>query len=254
MKSIKFEKGSEIVFTGLEEGQQKMLDAQCKIDRAKAFRAAGKTYKQISELTGLSVDWCKKNLKVVQVKNDDLLEELITLATRPEGCTSYEATTLIFSHRKGTPMTAEACKNIKDKAKRRNKDVLFRPAWMDTTYPIESNMTLNTLALDLSNRITEATDDYMEHYPRCSRKMVQRELVHLASGFTAPEGLKTRLERNEQNAQMVACRVAKDQEGLDILNYALSKPAKSISAEVTDINLQRDIITEEQLDAFCGGA
>lgn len=218
---------------------------------ARTLRQQGKTYKQIAEETGLSIDWCKKNLKVVKV-NDDLLEALIALATRPGGCTSYEATTLIFSHKKGVPMSSEACKNIKDKAKRRNKDVLFRPAWMDTDYPIESNQVLNQLALDLSQRIIEATDDYMSQYPSCSRKMVQRELVHLASGFTAPEGLKTRLERNEQYSQLVACRVAKDQEGLDILNFAPSNPVKSFSADTTDLHQQKDVVTEEQLDAFLG--
>ena len=174
--------------------------------RATELRQQGLTYPEISNELGVSVDWCKRNLKVVRQEKQDgpALEEIITLAVRPEGCTNYELKGILYKYQielKGDYMTS-----YKRKAKTRNKDCIFRPGWMPTSEPKLGVHRMNTLASDLFERIQESVTDYLHEFPEVDRKSVTRELVKLANGWVLPEQLETRLERNASIAQEIEDR------------------------------------------------
>lgn len=177
-------------------------------EQAIALRKQGKTYKQIAdELNNeVSVDWCKRNLKAVKQKTEDpALEEIITLAVRPEGCTNYELVGVLYKYQietKGDYMTS-----YKRKAKTRNKHCLFRPGWMPTTEPKLGVHRMNTLASDLFERIQESVADFLQEFPEADAKSVAGELVKLANGWLLPENLETRLERNAETAQALEDRI-----------------------------------------------
>lgn len=171
--------------------------------RAIELRRKGLTYQEISSaLDGaLSVDQCKRLLKGVKKEktNDPALEEIITLAVRPEGCTNYELTGVLYKYQvelKGDYMTS-----YKRKAKTRNKECLFRPGWMPATQPKLSVQRMNMMASDLFERIQENVNEFLFEFPEADRKSVVNELVKISNGWLLPESLEARLERNATIAQ-----------------------------------------------------
>lgn len=64
-------------------------------EKARQLRKEGKKYKDIAQETGLSIDWCKKNLSKIENKKPVIEDALflLDLCNRDEGCTSGEATT-----------------------------------------------------------------------------------------------------------------------------------------------------------------
>lgn len=81
---------------------------------ARQLRKAGKKYKDIAEETGLSIDWCKKNLSKVMDKKsttEDAIFSLLDLCNSPEGCTSVQAT--VELRRKLGALTKDRIKYIK---------------------------------------------------------------------------------------------------------------------------------------------
>ena len=100
-------------------------------EKAVRLRQQGLTYPEISSsLNGaVSVDWCKRNLKGVlkSEQDDECLNELIRLATRPEGVSVYEANGVIMKYNKDRKLSKDQIRYIRNKAKSKNCDCLFRP-------------------------------------------------------------------------------------------------------------------------------
>lgn len=172
-------------------------------EEAVALRKQGLTYAQISSaLNGaVSVDWCKRQLKGVEYKKaeDPILIEIITLAIRPEGCTNYELTGIVMKHnpelidKKGSYMSA-----YKRKARDRNRNSLFRPAWISPTKAFESSQAMYNIADTIYERIQEAVSDYTNMFPEVQdKKAILDEIVKISNAHLVKEGLSTRLSRHE---------------------------------------------------------
>lgn len=169
-------------------------------DKAIQLRKEGHTYPEISQALGVSVDWCKRNLRGINYKKpeDPVLSAIIQLAARPEGCTNYEITGLVFKHSEELIGKGDYMSSYKRKARAKNKSCLFRPAWISPTKALESQQVLYTLANDLYERIQEAVADYTSLFPEVEdKKAVLDEIVKISNGHLIPEGLNTRLMRHE---------------------------------------------------------
>lgn len=106
--------------------------------RGVKLREAGRTYQEIAEALGCSVQWCKVNLKSVpkNTKEISLLEKCITLAQRDEGMTTLELRYCIiefypeYSDESGfTEEGLKLYKKIKTKV-REKEGTIIRPVWM----------------------------------------------------------------------------------------------------------------------------
>lgn len=170
-------------------------------ERAVELRLQGKTYKEIADiLDGVSVDWCKRNLKGLKPKaqgvSEEALQEVINLAIRPEGCTNYELNAVLFKYFEKGELKGDYMQGYKRRAKYRNSDCVFRPGWISKTLPKHSQTLLYSMASDLFERFQEAVADYTDTFPDTDKKAVLMELVKISNGHLNPEGLEKRLERN----------------------------------------------------------
>lgn len=195
------------------------------LSKAQTLREQGVTYKQIVEqLNGeISLDQCKRYLKSVKKQEsseDKIIAEIVTLATRPEGCTNYEANSIIYKHKPNEVVTKDVARNIRSKAKRKDSRCFFRSPWIDPQLPLESMNLLYELAQEVMDKISDSVDYYSDTYPNTSRKMVIREIVALAANWTSPEPASTRKRRNEEQAEVLAARV----QGEEHTIYNLSAP------------------------------
>lgn len=184
-------------------------------ERAIELRLEGKTYKQIADaLECVSVDWCKRNLKGLKPKaqgvSEEALQEVIKLATRPEGCTNYELNAVLFKYFEKGELQGDYMQGYKRRAKYRNKDCIFRPAWVSPTLPKQSQRLLYLMASDLFERFQEAVDDYTATFPDTDKRTVWMELVKISNGHLNPEGLEKRLERNNNLVHALEERVTKE--------------------------------------------
>lgn len=150
-------------------------------EKAISLRKEGMTYPEISSaLDGaLSVDWLKRNLKGVSKgdKQDSCLEELIQLATRPEGVSVYEANGVIMKHNKENPLSKDQIRYIRTRAKARNPACLFRPAWMSTTAPTASFQSFCAYILHMQDEIDNLVRWYCDSYPDTNPEAVKYELI-----------------------------------------------------------------------------
>ena len=180
-------------------------------ERAVALRKKGMTYKEISStLDGaVSVDWCKRNLKGVPIPEptlDECTQELITLASRPEGCSSYEAAGVVFKYHKNATM--EKVRTMKKKAKKLNTECLFRPDWLDTNQPTLSHNAINAYALHLMDEIDNLVRHYTDTFPSTSSNAVRYELLKLScSRLISKEPLALHISKNEKIAEELEKRV-----------------------------------------------
>lgn len=180
-------------------------------EKAIKLREKGKTYKEISELLNVSLDWCKRNLKAVPYTKelDPVVAEILSLATRPQGCTNYELTGIVM---KLSPHLiddkGEYMQSYKRKVRNKSSKALFRPSWMSADKPLDSQQFLYAIANELHERINDYTQDYLDRHPEVTdRKGVTDELVKLAHGSLVVEGLSTRLSRHEATVEMLIERI-----------------------------------------------
>lgn len=180
-------------------------------EQAIELRKQGQTYTSISSLLGVSLDWCKRNLKSVEYKKliDPIVAQILDLAIRPEGCTNYELTGVVMKlapeliDEKGDYM-----QSYKRKVRNKSTKALFRPSWMSEDKPLDSQQWLYTLANELHERINDYAQDYLDKHPEVTdRKGVTDELVKLAHGSLIPEGLSTRLSRHEATVELLIERL-----------------------------------------------
>lgn len=178
-------------------------------EKAESLRKQGLTYKQISSaLDGaVSVDWCKKNLKHVQLtkKIDPCVEELIKLGTRPEGVIEYEANAVIFKHYSNA--SKDKIRYLKDRAKELSPTCLIHTGWIDTMKPNESHKSMNAFVLHLMDQVDSMVEDYIEMFPSSNKWAVRHEMLKLAfSSKISPEPLAVRLHKNEVLAEVLQDR------------------------------------------------
>lgn len=173
------------------------------------LRENGHTYKQISQLVNgaLSVDQCKRLLKDVVVNSDDkkCLEELIALASRPQGLTNYQAAGVVYKFFEDA--TDGKVKYMKDKAKKQAPNCLFHAGWIDPSKAVDSHKSLCALVLHISDEVDSLVEDYLFRYPSADRWAVKNEILKLSfSDKMSLEPLSIRISRNEQLVELMESR------------------------------------------------
>lgn len=206
-----------MVFIRLRTGKGDNLLAQDILDKAVELRASGLTYKQIVlEMGGvITLDQCKKNLKQVKtpaVKDDQCLLDVIELAIRPEGVSVYEANGIIIRHRKaaGVEVSKEQMRQIRDKAKTRNHECLFRPAWVSTEKPTESYKAFCSYLLHLQDEMDNIIRWYCDSFPEAQQSSVRYEILEYLKPTKDGESLSRRISRTEKLCEQMEERLLKN--------------------------------------------
>ena len=181
------------------------------------LRQLGHTYKEISQLLdgAVSVDWGKKNLKQVKtpaVKDDQCLLDVIELAIRPEGVSVYEANGIIIKHSKaaGMDVSKDQMRQIRDKAKTRNPECLFRPAWVSTEKPTESYKAFCTYLLHLQDEMDNIIRWYCDSFPEAQQSSVRYEILEYLKPTKDGESLNRRISRTEKLCEQMEERLLKN--------------------------------------------
>lgn len=181
------------------------------------LRQLGHTYKEISQLLNgaVSVDWCKKNLKQVKtpaVEDDQCLLDVIELAIRPEGVSVYEANGIIIRHSKaaGVDVSKEQMRQIRDKAKTRNTECLFRPAWVSTEKPTESYKAFCSYLLHLQDEMDNIIRWYCDSFPEAQQSSVRYEILEYLKPTKDGESLNRRISRTEKLCEQMEERLLKN--------------------------------------------
>ncbi len=184
---------------------------------ATRLRQLGHKYKEISQLLSgaVSVDWCKKNLRGVKtpaVEDDQCLLDVIELAIRPEGVSVYEANGVIIRHSKaaGVEVSKDQMRQIRDKAKTRNPECLFRPAWVSTEKPTESYKAFCTYLLHLQDELDNITRWYCDSFPETQQSSVRYELLEYLKPNKDGESLSRRISRTENLCEQMEERLLKN--------------------------------------------
>lgn len=216
-------------------------------EQAESLRKQGMTYKQISEyLEGkVSVDWLRRNICKTEkgVYVDPMMKELIQAATKPEGCSNYEANKIIYKHATDHK-DYEAIKRLKIKAKKIDSKCMFYPSWIDPNSPIESNALMLSLANTLYENIQASVDWYMNNFPNTNRYSVLQEIIGLAHKDYLREPLGTRLERNTNKVEELMWRKS----GV----FADWPSVKIDMSDVTDSRYLKDadILSDDEMDTI----
>ena len=181
------------------------------------LRQLGHTYKEISQLLNgkVSIDWCKKNLKEVKtpaVEDDQCLLDVIELAIRPEGVSVYEANGIIIRHSKaaGVDVSKEQMRQIRDKAKTRNTECLFRPAWVSTEKPTESYKAFCSYLLHLQDEMDNIIRWYCDSFPEAQQSSVRYEILEYLKPTKDGESLNRRISRTEKLCEQMEERLLKN--------------------------------------------
>ena len=184
---------------------------------AMRLRQLGHKYKEISQLLDgkVSIDWCKKNLKQVKtpaVKDDQCLLDVIELAIRPEGVSVYEANGIIIRHSKaaGVEVSKEQMRQIRDKAKTRNPECLFRPAWVSTEKPTESYKAFCSYLLHLQDEMDNIIRWYCDSFPEAQQSSVRYEILEYLKPTKDGESLNRRISRTEKLCEQMEERLLKN--------------------------------------------
>ena len=184
---------------------------------ATRLRQLGHKYKEISQLLNgkVSIDWCKKNLKEVKtpaVEDDQCLLDVIELAIRPEGVSVYEANGIIIRHSKaaGVEVSKEQMRQIRDKAKTRNPECLFRPAWVSTEKPTESYKAFCSYLLHLQDEMDNIIRWYCDSFPEAQQSSVRYEILEYLKPTKDGESLSRRISRTEKLCEQMEERLLKN--------------------------------------------
>ena len=180
-------------------------------EQAILLRQKGLTYPEIvSSLNGaVSIDWCKRNLKQVKtpIIEDACLNEIISLATRPEGVSVYEANGIIIKHNKDTQLTKEKMRQIRDKAKNKEPKCLFRPDWVSTERPEDSYQAFCAYLIHIQDEIDNITRWYCDTFPNTKPSSVKYEMLEYLKPSKDTMSLGRRIERAEQLCEQMQERL-----------------------------------------------
>jgi hypothetical protein len=131
--------------------------------RAIELRKSGKTYKEIAEILGCSIDWCKRSLsgvECVKVKEATFIDDLISKAKSDDALTSYQIKGAIMQNGvfPDTKEGREALTNETKKVRRKinaEDDTIIRPSWMRPESAILSWQQILESTNTINDRITE---------------------------------------------------------------------------------------------------
>lgn len=130
-------------------------------EQAIALRLQGKSYKEIAQELGCSLDWCKRNLK--GIKRKDISEEdysLLVNKGRSFDCIT-KGDILSKVKQEDTPYDKDYSKNLNLAANRvkkklnKEEDVIVRQAWI---HPARAKYSYNSM-LDCINNLNEFIDE-----------------------------------------------------------------------------------------------
>lgn len=158
------------------------------VEQGVSLRREGKTHKEIAEILGCSVIWCKKNLSNVEQpkKEDALLDAVLEKAMSKEGTYNAEITYMV----KGAfpeyddKQVEKKVDNIKKAVKRRDSSAVIRPRWMLPDSPQECNNTMLDMADHLSRVMHQLADSYRKIYGLDAT--YQNGIVYELSRLSAP--------------------------------------------------------------------
>lgn len=211
--------------------------------RAVELRKKGLTYQQIVDELGVTLDWCKKNMKGVkkdsQLVTEACLQELVAEATRPEGITVYEANAIIFKHHKDRQLNKDQIRGIRDKAKDVNNECLFRPPWVDATAPTKSYKTMIAYTTHLLDELEAIVDSYCEEHPSVNRGSVKYEILKHLYPKISGEPLSGRMMRNENVVEILEDRK---------INYVLTGDELEIDTMKTDTQVDIGVKDSDLVD------
>lgn len=214
-------------------------------EEAKELRRQGLTYREISERTGVSVDWCKRNLKGVKSNLDLCIDELVEKATRPGGISQYEATAIIYRYHKGVVLSKQDIKNIKARATYKDENCLFRPAWVDPVKPVESYKALMAYTDHLIDEVDRIVELYRESFPNTNKRAIRYEIVKHLFPFVNKEPLSLHIKRSEDMTERLASLSLAE---VDIEEELCEEESQSVDVDI-DLK-QRDTpsLSEKELD------
>lgn len=155
--------------------------------QAVLMRSEGASYKDIAatlSTEGVTENWCKRNLGAVAVFDTHyfLMEQLIPLATRPEGISRMEFRTKI-KVAYGIPFDEAIPGAIEKKARRAlPEDAFIRPDWMEPEAARASQNEILQDAIILFDRLDEMVAEFCAKYPTASPWHVRQEIITLGLG------------------------------------------------------------------------
>lgn len=179
------------------------------MQKARIMRASGATYREISSSTGLSIDWCKRNLKDVTkgVQEDKCITELLALATRPEGVSVYEANGVIIKHNKDTKLSKDQLRYIRDKTKTKDPNSLFRPDWVSTKAPVDSYQAFCAYVLHMQDEVDNLVRWYCDSFPDTNPYSVKYELLEYLKPSKDSMSLSKRISKAEKTTEQMQQRM-----------------------------------------------
>lgn len=181
--------------------------------QAVELRKIGQTYKEIAQTTGYSLDWCKRNLAMVDKNSIEkqAIKEAIKIAQSTEGITGWEIEKIVRDvYPQQEDQTDKAYIDLVHKAKTRFKSAInkedntvIRPYWMMPN----NGLTSLQLLMQSVNSVQDSMDDcvlYMRNqlnlndsYSRSIRFTVIKLLL---DSSLVPEGVETCCDRLDQIA------------------------------------------------------
>lgn len=179
-------------------------------EQAEALRRQGNTYKEISQLLNgaVSVDWCKRNLKHITKleQKDECIDKLIELATRPEGVSVYEANGVIMQYNKDKHLSKDQIRYIRNKAKARNNNCLFRPDWVSSEKPTDSYKAFCAYVLHMQDEIDNLIRHYCDSFPDTKPSSVKYELLSYLRPDKNSISLSKRISKAEKLTEQMQDR------------------------------------------------
>lgn len=170
----------------------------CLKEYAESLREQGFKYSEIVEKclevggNSVTIDWCKRNLKGVEIKTMSALTEkecikrITDLALRPEGVTSWEAYAVIRTITGADDDNEKVYRRIRSKVIKSNSKAFFRPASINPYKAYDSKEMLQEKALLISEYVNEKIDEYRleifgtDYNEFWNRSAVLNELVALS--------------------------------------------------------------------------
>ncbi len=142
-------------------------------EEASILRKQGLTYKQIADTIGCSVDWCKKNLKDVEVdmtEKEKVITELTEKARTKEALTKSEIRQKVIAlggfedNMSKTKFNAEVANRVNNMQSKITKqaDTIVRPSWMNPYQAVSSYHTMAKIAEEIDNKVDECLNYYLQ--------------------------------------------------------------------------------------------
>lgn len=161
-----------------------------------SLRREGVTYNeivvlcnQIDKTKSITLDWCKKMLKDIQIQSTDVVEDacmkqITSLAQLPKGVTYFECCKIIAHNHKINMLTEndvsvyELYKKYKAKVCK-IEGTLFRPSSIQPDKARQSLKKLVANANYLYDCVADVVDDYCREYPETYPSAVRREIASI---------------------------------------------------------------------------